>query len=168
MVWRDPRDVYVSLYHHAFFVHQDYPFNKVAVKRAKSRYKFDDYDDVKANLPFFVKDQFVNPLTPNFSWADFAKKWHGDANAVHVRYEDLRQHPAESLRDVIQSLGFTIDEQRLKSVVEKHDISKKEHTGKSFVRRGKVAGYLDYLDHQTIDIVNQHCQPWMKKLGYEE
>jgi hypothetical protein len=168
IVWRDPRDVMVSLYFHCFFVHEDYPFNKVMVQRSRSRYQFDDYDDVKTNLPIFVRDQFKNPLTP-FTWTQFATKWLNDPTAIGVRYEDLRSDTVAALTQLVSDLKIepvrTPDD-----VANSHDISKKKKSdgnGKSFVRRGKVSGFVDYLDAETTDFIETECGPLMEQLGYE-
>ncbi|MFK7821631.1 MAG: sulfotransferase domain-containing protein [Planctomycetaceae bacterium] len=168
IVWRDPRDVMVSLYFHCFFVHEDYAFNKVMVQRSRARYQFEDYDDVKANLPVFVRDQFTNPLTP-FTWPQFAGKWTNDSKAVGVRYEDLRSDTVSTLRNLVSELNIS-PVRTPEDVADSHDISKRktsDQNGKSFVRRGKVAGFVDYLDAETISFIESECGPQMKQLGYK-
>ncbi len=168
IVWRDPRDVMVSLYFHCFFVHEDYPFNKVMVQRSRARYQFADYDDVQTNLPVFVRDQFANPITP-FTWPQFATKWLNDPAAVPVRYEDLRHDTVNTLARIVDALN--LDPVRTPAdVADSHDISKrkaKNTTAKSFVRRGKVSGFVDYLDPETIKLIETECGPLMEQLGYE-
>ncbi len=171
IVWRDPRDVMVSLYHHVFFVHEDYPFNQVAVDRARAEFDFADYDDVKANMPRFVEQHFRNPTTPRFTWAQFAHQWADDPNAVHTSYEALRSDPAAELAKVFDGLGMDVDPAEITRVVGQHDIKKvKQQSGNaknSFVRRGKVGGFSDYLDNETLALIEDKCSPHMHKLGYE-
>ena len=171
LVWRDPRDVMVSLYYHCFFVHQDYPFNAVAVERARNRYQFEDYDAVAENLECFAMDQFVRPLTPPFTINDFGETWVGETDAVHVRYEDLRANTSTVLEGIVAELDLPVVTDPT-SVAKAHSLAAHGSSStapqqRTFVRRGKVGGFADEMSSDLALRIYDACGPWVTALGYK-
>jgi len=66
---RDGRDVIVSLYYHLFFYND--VGNKVLVDKMRSKNIFKNYEDIKNNLPKFIKLCSNNKNFIKFNWGLF-------------------------------------------------------------------------------------------------
>ena len=117
LVWRDGRDVAVSLYHHMLLGHEKMSGERIEGYR--QRMGIDDPTDVSANLPRFLEVTLTDPVFPRFTWSEFVKTWNGRAGTVATRYEDLLANPAEELARVATELGRPVPEQaHLDDIVE--------------------------------------------------
>ena len=88
VVIRDGRDIVVSAYYYMLFKNE---INKqFGVDHYRRFLKFDDYDDIRGNLPRFIEQLFDTHVeqTFHFSWPQFIDSWlHRDVPVV--RYEVL-------------------------------------------------------------------------------
>jgi Sulfotransferase domain len=148
---RDPRDVVVSLYFHV-------------TRRRRQRYD--------GSLSDFVRDP-VGSLASLLAFYDAWSTQLGAGNVLLVRYEDMHADPGRELRRVLEFLGVTdvtgsaieravtgASFERLQRVEREGTAGTRAlrtdtaHDPESYkVRRGKVGGYVDYLDaHDVRDI----------------
>ena len=177
VVWRDPRDVVVSYYFHCFFKNEHQ--NGLLVDMMRDRLIFHDYDDIRANLPRFLRYINETPLSPKFTWFEFAKIWAKSSSAVHTSYENLRVDTTSELSRVISAMGVPVPDIRwLKEVIERHgfdeakaraedQIEKMDGCRRSFVREGSVGGWTKHFSAEALDLIDQYYQPMMQKVGYE-
>ena len=82
VLWRDPRDMLVSYYYHCYFLNDHH--NRGLVTLMKRRCPFDDYNDIRGNLPTFIKFLTRTPVSPGFSWPEFARIWTGRAGQCRL------------------------------------------------------------------------------------
>ena len=171
IVMRDGRDVMVSFYYQSLFKHER--FNDRLVEITRRDLNFDDYSDIKKNMPKFIEYKFSNKKNPRFTWSDFVNSWI-DKDVPIITYENL-------LRDTINVLGQAIykvcnvqpDEDRLREISEKYSF--KNQTGRnpgdenklSFLRKGIAGDWKNYFSKEARQVFNKFAGNELIKLGYE-
>jgi hypothetical protein len=68
VVWRDPRDVMVSWYHHCIIGNSH--VNPSFIEQCRKSFGVSDYGDVKKNMAAFIRWAFDTPPSPGFNWSD--------------------------------------------------------------------------------------------------
>jgi Arc/MetJ family transcription regulator len=171
VVVRDPRDVFVSLFHHSKAVFEDDPFNTTMVKA--TREIFEGQVGEAAQLGAFVERQLTDPIYPGFAWNEFYEHFLARGTPI-FRYEDFRADTGETLAQLLQALGVETSRELVKQVSESHSIDRilarraknGEDAGNTFVRRGKVGGYAEVLSPETIARIEESEGATMRKFGY--
>lgn len=153
VLWRDPRDVLVSFYYHCYFVNEHH--NEAFVQAMKERCPFADYQDIRTNLPEFIRFLSRKPVSPSFTWPDFAAVWIDRPGTVQTSYEALRADTTAELVRVTRALtGLELPQDRAADVVERHGFdrvkqaaerSRPEHAEISFVRAGALGGWRQHF-----------------------
>lgn len=171
IVWRDGRDVMVSWYHQQLIPHE---WNKLQVARSRRELPLEDYDDVYGNLPAFIEYAFTRPHSPSFSWADFARRWHGRKGAVHVCYEDLRRDAATALQEIFSELtGEDLDPERATEIADEFSFERQsgrrtgEEDKKSFLRKGVVGDWRKQFSPKAREVFDRYAGEELILLGYE-
>ncbi len=171
VVWRDGRDVMVSWYHQQLIPHQ---WNRLQVARSRRELPLDDYDDVYRNLPAFIEYAFTRPHSPNFSWTDFVRRWHGRKGIVNVRYEDLRRDAAGELRRVVSELtGEELSLERAAGIADEFSFERQsgrrsgEEDKKSFLRKGVVGDWRAQFGPAAREVFDRFAGEELILLGYE-
>lgn len=175
VLWRDPRDVVVSYYFHSYFVNEHNNAGLVALM--KMRHPFQDYTDIRSNLPRFIEILSREPVSPSFSWPDFAKIWAGRPGTVQTSYEALRADTAQELKRVTEALtGRHVALSDAQVVVEANSFDRARVRAKledrngvqmSFVREGSVGGWKKHFTPDAEAMLEKfgYSAP-MHKLGY--
>ena len=174
LIWRDPRDLLVSFYFHCYFVNEH--SNRILVEMMKSHLPFDDYHNIRKNLPEFIRFVTDTPLSPRFSWPTFASEWCGQKSAVATSYEALRANTGEELRRIVGEVsGTQISDNQASEIVGAFNFDKvkseRMHNGKdtemSFLREGALGGWKKHFTSDAeymLEACGYH-EP-MEKLGY--
>ncbi len=176
VMWRDPRDLLVSFYFHCYFVNEH--ANKALVDLMKTRRPFSDYTNIRANLPAFVRFVTHTPISPSFSWPQFAKVWIGRKDVVHTSYEALRADTPSELARVVQALtGHSLAHEKAAEVAERHLFSKVKQAAEqarpdnaeiSFVREGALGGWRRHFTPDAEAALSEDGYLGaMRGLGYE-
>ncbi|WP_197468609.1 sulfotransferase domain-containing protein [Alcanivorax sp. HI0083] len=171
VVWRDPRDVMVSWYHHCIIGNSH--VNPSFIEQCRKSFGVSDYDDIKKNMAAFIRWAFDTPPSPGFNWSDFFDAWEKNA-AEWVRYEDLRTNPVETLSDLaFRITGNNPELNVVREVVERHSFKNKsgrkygqEDKG-SFLRKGAVGDWRNYFDEECLTEFEKRVGSRMEKLGYQ-
>ncbi len=103
VMWRDGRDIMVSLYYYFCFRSPSSP--TWTGRKIIKRLPFHDYDKIYDNLPIFIEFVFDNPISPKFSWSSFVQFWSGMEGVVHVRYEDLQNDTGNEIKRIVFGLS---------------------------------------------------------------
>ncbi len=181
VLWRDPRDLLVSFYHHCYFASEfrDLKFgNKQLVALMRERCPFDDYDDVRANLPAFIRFISTRPVAPRYNWVDFAAIWADRPGTVQATYEALRADSAGELQRIVRELtGRSLPSDQAESIAQgrsfaraKAEAAKQHDEGveRSFVREGSVGGWGESFSEAALAELERFGYfEAMEKLGYE-
>ena len=174
-VFRDGRDVMVSLYFHMLFENDtSSPF---VVHETRRALRFSDYNDVKNNLPRFIEyvfDKDKRSLSPyHFTWAEFVDSWYS-SEATKVRYEDFVYEPAAELIETLRKLGGkqpatkTID-----SIVNKYSFENQtkrkagQEDRQSFLRKGQPGDWREKFNSDACKVFSELAGEQLITLGYE-
>ena len=123
VVWRDGRDIIISQYYHSLFNNHK-NLNRRLVHRTRRKFKVNDYNDIKTNLPKFIEKIFEKKISNNFNWTNFVDKWIG-SNFVHIKYEDLRLKTVDELIRVVYNLTkYELDKKKAQEIVDKYSFEK--------------------------------------------
>jgi hypothetical protein len=175
VLWRDPRDLLVSFYYHCYFVNEHANARLVAMMKASC--PFNDYTDIRANLPAFIRFLSDTPVSPSFTWPEFARVWAGRPGTVQTSYEALRTDTATELSRLVEALtGQPLTLARAVEVADAHgfarakaaaETTRPEDTEMSFVREGALGGWRTKFTPQaeTMLAAKGHVVP-MAQLGY--
>ncbi|WP_269526199.1 sulfotransferase domain-containing protein [Coraliomargarita parva] len=163
---RDPRDVVVSCFFQA--------------TRRKSRYEGDIHDFIRSDT------HGIRKIIRYYQIWDANK--HLPASFTLLRYEDMHEEPHQSLRNALNFLGAAgVSDSEIADAVEYASFesmkameasnslkNKKLRPGdkndpESYkVRKGKIGGYVDYLDEADIAYCEQALQEMQCPFGYSE
>lgn len=161
---RDPRDVVVSMYFH-------------------KKKREDSYD---GRLSEFLREQVGSLDTIIRYYNIWAENRNIPKDFLLVRYEDIHKNPQKELRRVLDFLGLqTINDEVINEAVKHASFEnmhkmEKEDTFNSFrlrptnkkdeesykTRKGKVGGYVDYLNKEEIKYLNQSIGDTLRLYGY--
>jgi Sulfotransferase domain len=180
VMWRDPRDLLVSLYHHCYFVSEFAEVlygNKKIVDAMREALPFDDYEDVRANLPAFIRFASTTPIAPRFSWPAFADKWAGRPGTVQTSYERLRADTVGELVSVCKALaGIDLPSARAEQIAESRSFARAKAAAeqalpagaqKSFIREGAVGGWRNQFSDEALQALDDcNYRGAMRALGY--
>lgn len=175
VLWRDPRDLLVSFYYHCYFINEHR--NAALVQLMKTRCPFDDYADIRGNLPAFIRFISETPLSPSFTWPEFAHVWAGRPGTVQTSYEALRADTAGEITRVAEALtGRPLPDGRAEQAAECHDFArakalsertKPSHAEVSFVREGAIGGWRNHFAPGANAALREGgYSEAMRKLGY--
>jgi hypothetical protein len=172
VVWRDGRDVMVSWYHHCLFRNERQ--NGYLVQEVRKDLAFQDYEDVRANLPTFIEYAFTRQRHPRFSWAQFVRRWARREHVVYTRYEDLRQDTAAELgRICLELTGKPLDPERAGAVAEEFSFSRQsgrrpgQENKNSFMRKGVVGDWRSHFRREAREAFHHYAGRELVELGYE-
>jgi len=173
VVWRDPRDVMVSWYHHAIVGNSHVQPDFVSQCRKLSGIHSEEIGNVKENMNMFVKWCFDAPYSPKFSWCDFYDFW-VDKDCHVVSYEEMRTSPTTALQRLGEAISDrTFEPEEIQRVVDMHSFERKSgrQSGSedkaSFLRKGVVGDWENHFDTAALDTLMSRVGDRMEKLGYK-
>lgn len=174
-VVRDGRDVMVSAYYHFLFKNEK---NKeFAINRTRKLNPFEDYNDIKTNLPNFIKFMFTTYSVKGsvMRWDQFVESYLGRTNVHIVKYEDLLLDATLELRKAISFLNIELpSDKKLQSVVEKFSFEKMssrkpgEENTSSFYRKGVAGDWKTKFSRESCTLFDTFAGETLVKLGYEK
>ena len=105
-IYRDPRDVTLSLFDHGEWIRRE-------------------------NIPSRTRFETLTTIEKAMDVAQYYAKvwemWKNSERALLVRYEDLLEDPHKQMLRVSQHIGISIPEQALQEVIERYQISNREN-----------------------------------------
>jgi Sulfotransferase domain len=175
VMMRDGRDIMVSAYYHFLFHNEsNLPYG---VEKRRRHLNFNDFDDIRSNLPRFIEYLFQefpkSGWSTRFNWAQFVDSWWGKPVAI-VRYEDLLNDTATTLGNVLLQLtGKEFALQRLTEVAEKFSFAKMtgrkpgEEKKNTFARKGIAGDWRNHFSQSAKETFLHFGGKQLIKLGYE-
>jgi len=158
---RDARDVVVSYY---FFLYYNLP---IAAGNPENILSQKSWFARKYNFKKTVLNVAQEWLMHTISWQAFE-------GSKLIRYEDLHQNTATTLKSICNYLDIDITEDRLQAAVSNFSFDRlsggrmpgDEHST-SFYRKGIIGDYRNHFGWIDTLIINRHCAKEMRKLGYD-
>jgi hypothetical protein len=172
-MWRDGRDVMVSWYYHTLVGAG--PRSHLWVPRYRKLLGIDDPDDVRRNLPAFIRCTGTTGFPPGFTWAQFAVAWHRRKGTVDVSYEGLTRNTAGELQGLVERLtGQRLNLQQCAEIVDKWSFERqagrppgKEARGE-FLRRGVIGDWRRHFTREAAEAFEAVAGHALRLLGYEK
>ena len=173
LLWRDPRDMFVSLYYFSYF--RNDLQNGALVERMKRDLPFDDYDDIQGNLPTFLKAHFDRRIWPDYSWVDFYRQWKDRSVKVATSYEAMRTDPEAELTRVVEAVAERrLSPERARVIVEDMSFERQARRAAgtedrhSFLRKGKVGDWVNSFTDHSLAVLYEHAGEAMAEMGYDK
>lgn len=172
VIWRDGRDVMVSWYHHCLF-HNEHR-NAQLVEKVRRDLPFEDYENLRENLPTFIEYAFTGQHHPRFSWSDFVNSWYSRKGTSYVYYENLRQDTMGELQRIYLELtGRQLGSGRAAAIAEEYSFARQsgrspgEENKKSFMRKGVVGDWRNHFSLEARETFDLYAGNELMMLGYE-
>ncbi len=174
VVIRDGRDIMVSAYY--YMLNKNEINKQFGVDHYRKHLVFDDYDDIRGNMPRFIEQLFDTHVkeTFHFSWSQFIDDWLCHDVAV-VKYEDLLTNAAQILVDTTHRLtGKELGIDRANEIVENYSFKKLsgrkqgQENKKSFVRKGIAGDWKNHFSVEACEAFNHYAGQQLISVGYEK
>lgn len=174
-LFRDGRDVMVSLYYHMLF--ENDKNSPIIIANTRRDLPFNDYEDIHGNLGEFIQyihERQSSSVSPyKFTWGKFVKNWK-DRNVVYVKYEDLISDCNTAVSKIISDLtgDNNIDVEKLNKIVNKYSFENqtKRKPGQenisSFIRNGKPGDWMEKFSVGSAKTFHRYYGEQMIQLGY--
>ncbi len=176
-VIRDGRDAMVSFYFH---LSKNIPSGDRPVLTSEQKKIFPglvNKNDIKKNLPAFMKRQMVVPHgSCGLNWGQHVQRYLDlqRPDVPMVRYEDLLLEPVDTLSNAMASLEqVTIDKSRIEASVDKFSFTSQANrsAGKedrtSFLRSGQAGDWKKYFSEEALNIFLHYCGSQLEAAGYD-
>lgn len=172
MVWRDGRDVMVSLYYH---LAADNDFASPAAKaHSRALLKTDDVDDIRSNLPRFIELASMGKLHPGFGWGEFQRRWHKHPRVLaDTRYEAMLADAGAELFRLQAALGGKRSEADCQAIAERYSFERQanrkrgETDNTSFLRKGIAGDWKNHFSPEACQVFDHYAGEALVALGYE-
>ncbi len=148
-------DLIVIKTHYPFFPPQPLD-NKIAIKTiCVLRHPVDSFFAQHLRVPpqGRVTDSTMNEFL--FEWRKFQEYWQREKNVVHIRYEDLYNSPFETLKEVLQAIGYKVLDSDVERAV------------KRYPPKGGTLKYLQHFKPEDLKIIEHKLAGLMKKYHYK-
>jgi hypothetical protein len=182
---RDGRDVMVSHYFHSLIWNDKNVLIPNYVNYTRKKMSFDDYDNVKKNLPEFIKYSFehVLPRSVYFTrignWATFNHSWleyrKNNQDIVYmVKYESLLENTEKELqRILIDAFDIKPSPEKISHIVNTYAFEtqtqrpKGDEDSKSFLRKGISGDWKNNFSEEAEKLFNSYAREMLENIGYE-
>jgi hypothetical protein len=173
ILWRDGRDVLVSLYHYSYFSGDLH--NGVVMDTTRRRLPLKDPKRVKENLPTFIEAVFEKKIAPaRFTWDEFVRSWVDRRGVVYARYEDLRSQPVTEVKRICSTFSKPVSTDRVAEAVEEFSFERVsgrrpgQENKHSFMRSGVVGDWRNYFTRESCQLFDKYAGNELITLNYEK
>lgn len=172
---RDGRDVMVSAYY--FFLLKNDRNLDYGVNKYRNLLNFDDYEDIRANMPKFIEFMFTNFKInrKRTNWSGFYEPYLENPNVLLIKYEDLLTDAVKELRRTLNFMNFeNRTTQEIASTTEKFTFEKMskrkrgEEDTRSFLRKGIAGDWKNKFTTEACETFDKYAGDMLIRLGYEE
>jgi len=172
MVWRDGRDVMVSLYFHRLGENN---FSSTAARQAaRQALGIDDPEDVERYLPRFIELVVRGETHPWYHWGDFVENWQNHPRLVaEVKYEDMLRDSANALMHVSKAFGHPLDHARAAEIATRFSFQSQakrvpgQEETSSYLRKGVAGDWKSKFSQEAREVFDHHMGHALVTLGYE-
>jgi len=135
---------------------------------------------VNDNLDDYVQKFVTRGVNPFACWRDHVESWLsaplGPEQLLIIRFEDLRADSFQTLVQIVEFLGLTPDETRIRAAIANNTVEKMRAKEKEtpqrasakgrFIRSGSAGGWRNSLSPAQVQFFGQHAADAMERLGY--
>lgn len=142
----------------------------------KERLPFNDYRDIRSNLPHFIHFIFNTPAAPRFTWTQFFAVWHKRPDVIHTSYEELRTDTSTTLRRLVKELaGYDLAPKKAEAISEHRSFSRMRERSRMlsnpdvempFIREGSIGGWRRNFSIEAEQALYQYCNAAIIDLDY--
>lgn len=174
VVVRDPRDMYVSMYHHENFYE-----GRATVAALERVYRHDPAKSPADDFAAYLEAKLTTVTHPVFFYSQFIDSWLGRPGSCLVRYEDFLEDAERELIRVIRFLDREVDVARIESVVQENSFesqtrksygesrSSGEEDRSKFLRKGVAGDWRNIFNEKSCNLIRRFEGVSMRRLGYE-
>ena len=180
-IYRDGRDVMVSLYFHQMreLASRRNPGN-AARTQERMQHLFGagfDPNDVRGNLPRFIDHEFTEQRHGYGTWSDHVVDWclPTRPNVAYVSYEALTREPESTFAELISTLTQSpASPEKVRLALEREDFSlvsgraRGSEDRSSFLRKGTAGAWRSHFDRAAAEVFDHHAGDALVTLGYAE
>lgn len=175
IVFRDPRDVFVSFYYHERrmieqglypSISRYYQFN---INRAPA-------DDFAA----YLQAKLGHRTDPGFSYSKFVDSWLDRKGSCSVLYENALEDTARELARIVRFLDFEVDPEKISEITDYHSfehetmrrygVARKPGTedAHKFQRKGISGDWRNHFNERSCELIHEYEWSSIQRLGYEK
>lgn len=176
-VYRDGRDVMVSLYFHLLRrINAGASPLDAMLRRQYEGILGPEFcpDEIRRRLPVFIRHELTDPHGTTRPWHEHTTSWVLSAkDAACVSYESLLADATAVLRSALEGFGLRVDVDRLASTVERHSFQQQSgrppgtEDRSSFLRKGVAGDWRNHFTREAAESFNQLAGRALMSLGYE-
>jgi hypothetical protein len=175
-VVRDPRDVYVSLFHHEMSLRED----REKTLQIHRYFRSDPNASIRENFATYLQARLNVRMHPWFFYSEFLDSWLDRPRICVVRYEDMLAEPEHELARIIRFTGRRVDMNRVRAAVEENSFAAQtkarygssrepgEADNTKFLRKGIAGDWKNHFNAHSCDLIWTFEGSSLKRLGYEE
>jgi len=175
IVVRDPRDMYVSLYHHETSLKQ----RRERSLDIEKHFRRDPSRSLQDDFASYLEVRLTTRMHPWFYFSEFLDSWLNRPGICLVRYEDMLGDPEAELARIIRFLGHPVDLNRLALAVEENSFANQtrrrygvartqgDADNTKFLRRGVAGDWRNHFNRLSCDLIWKLEGSSLKRLGYE-
>ena len=173
VLFRDPRDVYVSYYFY------ERALQAKGAELGVNRYlRFSDDRDRAAEFFDYLRVKLEERTDPYFTYREFADAWLGRDGVCYTSYERFKEDAHDELARVIRFLGQTPDAARIDAAVDYFSFENvtRRKTGSvrkpgqedagHFQRKGVVGDWRNHFNEASLQYFDRHMGDVLARLGY--
>jgi muconolactone delta-isomerase len=135
---------------------------------------------VTAELDNYLRMFVTQAVNPFASWRAHVDSWLsaplGQGQLLIVRFEDLRADPFKIVVQIVEFLGLTPDEVRIRAAIANNTVERMRAKEKEtpqrasargrFIRSGSAGGWRGVLTPAQVQLFRQHTGDSLSRLGY--
>jgi hypothetical protein len=170
---RDGRDVMISAYYHRLF--ENDRNSKLMVKEHRSKLNFENYEDIRTNLPRFIDYMFniEAKRARHFSWSEAIYSYYKNELVYIVKYEGLLVHAKGELIGVFNFLNTEVTDKRISEAVKAFDFkqltqrNQGDENTNSFLRKGVSGDWKNHFSKEACQVFEEFAGDALVLAGYE-
>jgi hypothetical protein len=175
VVVRDPRDIFVSFYHHE--THYEDREKQLSIGKY---FEHDPNCPVEEDFADYLEAKLLHASHPWFYYSQFLDAWLNRPAVCVVRYEDFLKEPQTQLIRVIRFLNRPLSLEKIQEAVELNsfDYQTKVRYGEArergvadnskFLRKGVAGDWKNHFNPRSCELLEQVEGPSLRRLGYED
>lgn len=171
-IWRDGRDVMVSLYHHRVG-ENSYAIRGVNAE-VRRRLSITDPNDIHTYLPRFIEHICTNQTFPRYHWGHFVHMWKvTDVTHLAIRYEDMLSDSAGELQSAALHLGHELTMQQAQEIASEFTFTRQSgrdpgtEDKQSYLRKGVSGDWKNSFSNEAREVFRHHMGDALIEMGYE-